>query len=93
MVSSMLDKSIHIVKKQITDTEIIGEVIELESQVDMMCETLAGRHVDRVKNKKCTPRNGMLYLDMLNNLERIADHADNLASSVELDRREGRLLW
>ena len=34
IVTSMLDKSIHIVKRQITDVEIIGEVIELESQVD-----------------------------------------------------------
>ena len=30
---------------------------------------------------------------MLNNLERIADHADNLASSVESDHRDSRLLW
>ena len=93
IVTSMLDKSIHIVKRQITDVEIIGEVIELESQVDKLCEALADHHVDRVKNKKCTPRNGMLYLDMLNNLERIADHADNLASSVESDHRDSRLLW
>ena len=35
----------------------------------------------------------MLYLDMLNNLERIADHADNLASSVEIGHGDGRLLW
>ena len=93
IVTSMLDKSIHIVKRQITDVEIIGEEIELESQVDKLCEALADHHVDRVKNKKCTPRNGMLYLDMLNNLERIADHADNLASSVESDHRDSRLLW
>lgn len=93
IVTSMLDKSIHIVKRQITDIEIIGEEIELESQVDKLCEALADHHVDRVKNKKCTPRNGMLYLDMLNNLERIADHADNLASSVESDHRDSRLLW
>ena len=93
IVSAMLDKGIHIVQKQITDVEIIGEVIELESQVDKLSEELAEHHVDRVKNKKCTPRNGMLYLDMLNNLERIADHADNLASSVEMGHQEGRLLW
>lgn len=54
IVTSMLDKSIHIVRQQITDVEIIGEVIELESQVDKLCETLADHHVERVKNKKCT---------------------------------------
>lgn len=93
IVTSMLEKSVHIVAQQIADVEIIGEVIELESQVDTLCEELAEHHVDRVKNKKCTPRNGMLYLDLLNNLERIADHADNLASSVDRHEDAGRLLW
>ncbi len=93
IVTTMLEKSIRIVKRQIADVEIVGEVFEMESQVDKLSEDLADHHVERVKNKKCTPKNGMLYLDMLNNLERIADHADNLASSVDLGRQEGRLLW
>lgn len=94
LVTSMLEKSVHIVDKQISDPEIISEVEVLESQVDTMSESLADHHVDRVKAKKCTPRNGMLYLDMLNNLERIADHADNLASSVENGNPEdARFLW
>ena len=93
-VTQMLEKSIHIVDKQITDPEIINEVEVLESQVDDLSIALADHHMDRVKRKKCTPKNGMLYLDMLNNLERIADHADNLASSVERKDRKGeRLLW
>jgi len=93
-ITQMLEKSIHIVDKQITDPDIISEVEALESQVDDLSEALADHHMDRVKNKKCTPKNGMLYLDMLNNLERIADHADNLASSVERkDRNSERLLW
>lgn len=94
IVSSMLEKSIHIVREQITDVGVIGEVFELESRVDELSEQLAGHHVDRVKNRKCTPRNGMLYLDMLNNLERIADHADNLAASVDnAGQPDERLLW
>ena len=92
MVITMLLKSISIVKAQITDMEAIGEVIELESKVDDLSEQLAAHHVDRVKNKKCTPKNGMLYLDMMNNLERIADHADNLAGSVE-KKETNTLLW
>lgn len=93
-VTQMLEKSIHIVDKQISDPDIISEVEVLESQVDDLSVALADHHMDRVKNKKCTPRNGMLYLDMINNLERIADHADNLASSVDRTAQKGeRLLW
>ena len=94
IVSAMLEKSMHIVKDQITDVEIVGEVFGLESRVDAMSEELADHHVERVKEKKCTPKNGMLYLDMLNNLERIADHADNLAASVDMtDKPQERMLW
>ncbi len=94
IVTEMFRKSLHIVEKQITDTDIIGEVESMEARVDEMSEALAAHHVDRVKHKKCTPKNGMLYLDMLNNLERIADHADNLATSVDQNGQSGgRLLW
>lgn len=94
MVTSMLQKSLHIVNQQITDSEITGEVHSLEDRVDALSESLANHHVERVKNKKCTPKNGMLYLDMLNNLERIADHANNLADSVDQGQTRGdRLLW
>ena len=92
MVQTMLAKSISIVKAQISDLGVISEVIELEARVDDLSEQLAAHHVDRVKNKKCTPKNGMLYLDMMNNLERIADHADNLAGSVE-KKDTNTLLW
>ena len=94
-VTQMLEKSIHIVDQQIIDAEIISEVEVLESQVDDLSVSLADHHVERIKNKKCTPKNGMLYLDMLNNLERIADHADNLATSVPHEGRKGtrRVLW
>lgn len=93
IVTEMLEKSVRIVDKQLDDPEDLNEVFDRESHVDELCETLAAHHVDRVKNKKCTPKNGMLYLDMLNNLERIADHANNLAESVDHKGDPDRLLW
>ncbi len=94
IVSLMVDQSIEIVRGQIYDPAVIGLVETNEAEVDRLSEELANHHVDRVKNKKCTPRNGMLYLDLLNNLERIADHADNLATSVDTGNSEPkRLLW
>ena len=93
IVTEMLEKSVRIVDKQLDDPDDLNEVFDRESHVDELCETLAAHHVDRVKNKKCTPKNGMLYLDMLNNLERIADHANNLAESVDHKGDPDRLLW
>ncbi len=94
IVNRMVTQSIEIVDKQIIDPEVIARVETDEAEVDRLCEELADHHVERVKNKKCTPKNGMLYMDLLNNLERIADHADNLATSVDAPDAEGkRMLW
>ena len=56
---------------------------QVEEEIDQTTEALRNHHVDRLKNKKCSARNGMLYLDMLTNLERIGDHAENIATSVD----------
>ncbi len=94
IISVMVDQAIEIVREQIIDPQVIARVEAAEAEVDRLSEELAKNHVNRVKCKKCTPKNGMYYMDMLNNLERIADHADNLATSVDSPDTEGkRLLW
>ncbi len=94
IISVMVDQAIEIVREQIIDPQVIARVEATEAEVDRLSEELAKNHVNRVKCKKCTPKNGMYYMDMLNNLERIADHADNLATSVDSPDTEGkRLLW
>ncbi len=93
-VYTMVLKSSEILHDQSQNPEKIAEVFELESLVDKISEEYANHHVERIKNKKCTPKNGMLYLDLLNNLERIADHADNIAASVDRgENEETRFLW
>jgi phosphate:Na+ symporter len=93
-VSEALAQSMEIVNKQIIDPAVIKRATDLEDEIDQMCDDMTNRHMDRVKEKKCSPTNGMLFLDMLNNLERIGDHAENLATSVDTqDDNEKRLLW
>ena len=93
-VMEALEQSIQIVNKQIIDPAVIQKVNALEAEIDQMCDDLTNHHMERVKEKKCSPTNGMMFLDMLNNLERIGDHAENLASSVDApDSENKRLLW
>lgn len=93
-VTQSLDQAMEIVNKQIIDPAVIKKVSDLEDEIDSMSDEMANRHMDRVKEKKCSPTNGMLFLDMLNNLERIGDHAENLATSVDTQGDdEKRLLW
>ena len=90
-ISHMVDQSLHIFCNQLTDPDILAGVENEEQAVDDLTAALREHHVERLKNRKCSARNGMLYLDMLTNLERIADHATNIAGSV--DKPHGASVW
>ncbi len=90
-VAHMVDQSLHIFNHQLTDPDILAGIENEEQAVDDLTAALRDHHVERLKNRKCSARNGMLYLDMLTNLERIADHANNIAGSV--DKPHGASVW
>ena len=60
----------------------IKQVEDTEEEIDNITEALRQHHVDRLKQHKCSAKNGMIYLDILTNLERIGDHAENIATSA-----------
>lgn len=59
-----------------------NKVAKYEDQVDSMEEELRERHIERLSKQLCEPTNGVVYLDIISNLERISDHAYNLAGYV-----------
>ncbi len=61
-------------------------LLEQEEQaVDDMTEALRKKHIDRLKDHKCTPKSGVIFLEAINNLERVADHAMNIATCARED--------
>ncbi|PTL38293.1 sodium-dependent phosphate transporter [Alkalicoccus saliphilus] len=58
------------------------KVLELEGQIDSLEKEGRKAHVKRMNTGVCTGASGMVFLDMLSNLERIGDHASNMAESV-----------
>ena len=66
-----------------TVAQLLGEVEGVEDEIDTTTEALRSHHMDRLKNHKCSAKIGMIYLDMLTNLERIGDHAENIATSAK----------
>ncbi|GAB6108578.1 Na/Pi cotransporter family protein [Fusibacter bizertensis] len=58
------------------------KVIEVEGVVDEMEKTLRKKHIARLNEGRCEMSSGIIFLDMLSNLERISDHSSNIALAV-----------
>ena len=58
------------------------KVIEKETQADNLEITLRSRHIKRLTNNHCNTEAGIVFLDTLVCLERISDHARNIAEEV-----------
>lgn len=62
--------------------EHMDEILELENQVDDMERQLQNSHVERLTRNECTASAGMMFSDVVSGLERVADHATNIAFSL-----------
>ncbi len=54
-----------------------------EERVDNTKDKLSAAHIERLENKECSVENGAVFLSLLNDLERIADHLFNMAKSIK----------
>lgn len=63
-----------------------NKVAKYEDEVDTMEEELREKHISRLSKQLCDPTNGVIFLDIISNLERISDHAYNLAGYVMSER-------
>jgi phosphate:Na+ symporter len=58
------------------------KVIEGESEVDELEITLRTRHIERLNNGLCNPVSAITFIELIHNLERIADHCRNIAEAL-----------
>ena len=58
------------------------KVIECETKADNLEVTLRSKHIKRLANNQCNTESGIIFLDTLVGLERISDHARNIAEEV-----------
>lgn len=64
------------------DKALAEEALPLEVQVDRLEDKFRSKHMKRLGNEVCNPFAGIIFLDMLSNVERISDHASNIAQLV-----------
>jgi phosphate:Na+ symporter len=84
-VMEMLDDTVHALKER--DHELAELVMKEEEVIDILKDRLRKSHIERLNAQLCSANAGVIFLDIVTNFERIADHATNVAQSV-LD--EGR---
>jgi len=88
-LTDMFEKSLHLYRLSLQvlkneDRTLDEELMELEEEVDQLEVRYKGRHIERLEEGICEPAAGILYVEVLKNLERIADHAVNIAGDVLL---------
>lgn len=86
-LNNMFDLTLLIVKETINaleqnDREKALAVRQKEDQIDKMERNFRKKHIIRVNEGLCSGSAGIVFVDILSNLERIADHAVNIAEEV-----------
>ncbi|MGL6105317.1 Na/Pi cotransporter family protein [Romboutsia sp.] len=64
------------------DKELANKVIKIEIEVDKMEKSLRAHHIYRLNNNECSIDSGILYLELISNLERVSDHCCNIAQRI-----------
>lgn len=66
----------------------VQQVVQIEDEIDDLEEDLRTQHITRLARNECSAARGVIFLDMLSNIERISDHANNVVGYVA-DEKEG----
>ena len=59
--------------------ELIKLIYEREQLIDEMCKEYTENHIARIKAGGSDPRGGVAFINMISDLERCSDHANNIA--------------
>ncbi|KAA6474152.1 Na/Pi cotransporter family protein [Bacillus swezeyi] len=86
-LTEMLDLTISTVKESFialaqNDENAARSVVEKENQIDKMERKLRKKHILRLNDGLCSGQAGVIFVDITSNLERIGDHAVNIAEAV-----------
>lgn len=85
LVSELLEQSMEIFHSR--ERSRLNHILEMEEHIDDEEQRLQQTHVDRLSSGTCMPQAGMIFSDLLNNMERVADHATNIAFSITADQQ------
>ncbi|WP_293978518.1 Na/Pi cotransporter family protein [uncultured Clostridium sp.] len=65
------------------NADLIKEVLKYEDEVDLIEQDIRERYISRLLDKECNIESGVLFMDIISNLERVSDHAFNIAGYLK----------
>ncbi|WP_042145948.1 Na/Pi cotransporter family protein [Paucisalibacillus sp. EB02] len=83
LTMSTVKQAIHALDKE--DREEALAVMQKEDQIDKMERNYRKKHIIRMNEGECSVSAGIVFVDIVSNLERIGDHAVNIAEAVLAD--------
>ncbi|MCR4686334.1 MAG: Na/Pi cotransporter family protein [Lachnospiraceae bacterium] len=77
----LVNKNLYLCIEMFThkNEEHMAEIEENENKIDLMERAVQQAHVERLTKNECSPEAGMIFTDIIAGLERVADHATNIA--------------
>lgn len=83
MISDSIDSYVYAIEAMKEESyDKAMKVVEKETKVDGLEIALRSSHIKRLARNECTTEAGIVFLDSLVCLERISDHARNIAEEV-----------
>ena len=87
-LNQLWDKVVHCFEEAVKargtgSRQAIQNVLRIEDEVDDLEEELRNKHIERLSAGLCIPSNGVVFLDILSNLERMSDHANNIVDCIQ----------
>jgi len=64
------------------DIEAAKSALENEERINKMQMVFRRSHVQRMTDGVCTPQTGLIFIDLVDNIEKIGDHLTNIAQAV-----------
>jgi len=72
------------------DVSQLEKIDDVEEKVDELSVEFAENHIKRLKTEGCEPKSGVIFNDMITDLERSADHEKNIAFAIPSEDKKNR---
>jgi len=79
--TKLMDKALNAYENQ--DNQKLPRIRELEERIRELSTKFTKNHFKRLKAKNCKPKSGVVFVDIINDLKKSADNAENIVLSMQ----------